>query len=246
MSSNAAKKLLLLALSAGATLALAETALRALYPTKTSLYELDERRLFRLVPNATRLFVHSPENGGAWVLTRINADGFRGPSLESAECKIRVAVYGDSCIMGEFSPEEETYAAQLELALAEQTGRPVQVVNAGVAAYGPGQSILRMEEEWPTLNPQLVVLALFAHNDFGDLLRNKLFLLDSEGRLQSNPGILDDRLLADFRHARWPILAKLAWLQFERLHALLRPGLRPEPIEHTPEAYKELWKRDYR
>ena len=53
----------------------------------------------------------------------------------------------------------------------------VQVVNAGVAAYGPDQACLALEADLAAgLDPDLVVLCVFAGNDWGDLLRNKLQL----------------------------------------------------------------------
>jgi hypothetical protein len=41
-----------------------------------------------------------------------------------------------------------------------------------------------MRKELPRFRPDLVVLAIFADNDAGDLIRNKLFRLDSDGRLK--------------------------------------------------------------
>ena len=79
---------------------------------------------------------------------------------------------------------EETFAGQLERRLTAATTSRVQLVNAGVDGYGPDQSYLRMRKEIPRFRPALVVLVVFADNDAGDLIRNKLIRLDSEGQLK--------------------------------------------------------------
>jgi hypothetical protein len=65
------------------------------------------------------------------------------------------------------------------------------VVNAGVTGYGPDQVALRMGRELAALRPALVVAALFAGNDWGDLVRNKLVRLDGRGGLRREPAALD-------------------------------------------------------
>lgn len=240
MSAALAKRgAMLLAAAAFGWLA-AEAVLRLFYPLRNTLYQLDERVLHRLIPGARKLFVHHPLNGGARIMVRVNSSGFRGDELRQDDKAARVVVYGDSCIMGEFSPLEETFAEQLEKALAGRSGQPVEVINAGVAAYGPDQEILRMEDELPRLHPRLVVLALFADNDLGDLLRNKLFRLGPDGTLQRNAFELAPALRAEFRRARRPLLVKMIGKQLDRI--LNRT---PAP-EQTPEAYLRDREAEYR
>src|SRR6185295_4536691 len=59
----------------------------------------------------------------------------------------------------------------------------VETVNAGVVGYGPDQACLRMEAELSRLRPDLVVVAVLAENDYGDLVRNRLFELGPRGEL---------------------------------------------------------------
>jgi hypothetical protein len=63
------------------------------------------------------------------------------------------------------------------------------------------------------LAPHLVVLVLCAHNDFGDLVRNKLFRLDASGQLVANRWSLHPDVAADFaakeRAARRPALLRV-------------------------------------
>jgi hypothetical protein len=123
-----------------------------------------------------------------------------------------VVVYGDSFIAAEGTPEPETFTAVLERELTERVGA-TEVLNAGVTGYGPDQILLRMEDELSALRPQLVVVGLFAGNDFGDLLRNKLFRLSEEGGALPNTPVLDEALRRDFT-------APLAWSSIQVVRAL--------------------------
>lgn len=175
---------LLVTVPAALMLGAAELALRALAgPRLYTAYVPDDRALFALRPGAVRDYTHHPANGGHTVRHRVNRDGFRGPELLPAGAAPRVVVYGDSFIHAEFSPLEESFPVRLGDRLSAALGRTVEVVNAGVAGYGPDQVLRRLERELDRLAPDLVVLGLFAGNDFGDLVRNRLYGLDAEGRL---------------------------------------------------------------
>ncbi len=88
----------------------------------------------------------------------------------------------------------------------------MEVVNAGVTGYGPDQECLKLEREMERLAPDLVVLVLCAHNDFGDLVRDKIFALDDRGDLVLNRYSLDESIVRDFadkeRASRRPALAR--------------------------------------
>jgi hypothetical protein len=177
---------LMVVLSVGFVLVTAEIAARVLFSARYKPpYRLDERTLYTLVPGAVREHELRPVNGGKRILYRINRDGFRGDELVE-QPRLRVAVYGDSFIQAEFSPLEETFAEQLEQHLARRLGDGVEVVNAGVAGFGPDQALRKMEAELDSLAPEILVMGVFAGNDFGDPIRNKLFRLDDEGELVEN------------------------------------------------------------
>jgi lysophospholipase L1-like esterase len=207
------QKGLTLLVSIAASLLLAELVVRAfLGPRFLGIYQRDARVLYRLIPGAQRVSVLPPINGGAVIRYRINSLGFRGDELLPAGQATRVLVYGDSFIQGDFARTEDTFAAQLQRRLAAAAGhKSLEVVNAGVAGYGPDQELRRMEDELPALRPSLVVVAIYAGNDFGDLLRDKLYRLSSEGSLEDNPSVfLDDALQADMRRSRSePVLRKV-------------------------------------
>lgn len=181
--------------------AAAEGGLRIVYSGRlTPIYQFHPRYYYRLVPGARKLYVHMPINGGKTVVMQVNSAGFRGPELR-AESPNRIVVYGDSYVNGEYSDAEKTFAARLERRLAEAGVKDVEAVNAGVNGYGPDQACLRMEEEVPRLRPKLVVLSL-SNNDFGDLLRNKLFKVGADGTVRRNNPRIGERLSRPFRDAR--------------------------------------------
>lgn len=164
------------------TLALAEIVLsRVLGPRYQTAYAFDPRYLFKLEPGVSRHYTHLPANGGNTVVYRINSDGFRGEELKEGNHP-RVMVYGDSFIHAEFSELQDTFPVRLN----ERLGDGIEVVNAGVAGYGPDQILRRMEDELPRIKADLVVVSLFSGNDFGDLLRNRLYRLSEDGALAEN------------------------------------------------------------
>ncbi len=161
-------------------------------------YDYSPRYLFRLRPNAWSATTLLAINGGQTVLHHVNSRGYRGDELLPAGQAKRVVVYGDSFIHAFYTPDEETFTEQLEREIARGLGKPVEVVNAGTSSYGPDQNLLRMQDELQALAPDLVILAVFAGNDFGDLIRNKMFELDAQGTLRSRPFVLTDELRVRF------------------------------------------------
>lgn len=142
--------------------------------------------LFELTPDQRATYVRLEVNGGQTIERRVNRSGYRGEELEEPKRDLRVVVYGDSFIEARFSSLENTFAERLESELHSALGRSVEAVNAGVRAYGPDQIAVRMAAEIPDLDPDLVVVTVFAGNDLGELVRNKLFLLSPEGSVVRN------------------------------------------------------------
>lgn len=183
---------LLLTLAGLVCLAILEAAAEFLLaPTHRPIYQPDGELIFKFVPGSRSAMVHSAANGGGRVLHRINSQGFRGAELKRPGEATRVVVYGDSFIHAFYTPDEETFVAQLEQALSRRLGAPVEAVNAGVSSYGPDQIALKMARELPQVRPDLVIVSVFAGNDYGDLMRNKMFRLGADGTLEANPWRLD-------------------------------------------------------
>ena len=140
-------------------------------------------------PNAQSSFQRTVTNGGPTIASRTNKWGFRGKDFERETDEIRVMVYGDSNIEARFSTYENTFAGRLEAELEARTGHSYQVINAGVAGFGPDQTLLKVADEIPVWNPDLVIVHIFADNDYGDILRNRLLYIDDETGKIVNRGI---------------------------------------------------------
>lgn len=184
-------------------LAIAEAGLRVLYPTYPAVYEPDPVLLYRLVPSSRKIFVREPANGGQRIPVMIDRDGFRGEELRPRSRATRVAVYGDSFIEAEFSTLDSTFAKRLEQDLGGGKDT-IEVVNAGVVGYGPDQELFAIRQGMERLEPDIVVLAVYAGNDMGDLLRHKMFRLAPDGSLLVNNYHLNPRIDRLLRKAASP------------------------------------------
>ena len=212
-------------ISVGLSLVVAECVSRAVVgPRFTTIYQRDDRVLFRYIPGTDRVWALPAIMGGTVIRFKINSRGFRGPELAPSGESTRVVVYGDSFIQAGFSRAEETFTEQLRGRLVRNMGTSVEVVNAGVGGYGPDQELRRMEDELPALKPNLVIVAIYAGNDFGDLLRDKLYRLSSDGSLQDNASwYFDDVLEHGFkRSVSEPTLRKI--LRAARFRLFGDPG----------------------
>jgi hypothetical protein len=114
----------------------------------------------------------------------INDLGYRGTHFDRGRIRLkkRVLFFGDSFVLGRNVAPGETIAASLGKSL----GSGYEVLNMGVLAYGPDQSLLALMDHGLDLKPDMVILGVFAANDFQDIQRNKLYSLDGGGRLIQN------------------------------------------------------------
>jgi hypothetical protein len=199
-------------------LAAIEVFLRVAGTVPPSMYDVDSTLLYRPIPGGRKIFTHKPVNGGGQIRVAINAEGYRGPLLRPAGSVRRVAVYGDSFIAGEFAADSVTFARMLERDLSSRTA--TEVVNAGVIGYGPDQAYLRMQGELPNLRPNVVVLAIFADNDLGDLVRDRLFRLRGDSTLETHQvalhPLLQRALSAQAHPSGWRRLHVVRWIERKR------------------------------
>lgn len=199
MRARAAALLSRLALTVTATALAAvagEAVLRRVTPDRPSFLAPDPDAIYRLRPGARARYHYPWMAPGTGVEVAINSRGFRGAEVPATKAGKRVVVYGDSFIEARATPIEDTFPARLEAALREERPGPVEVVNGGVSGYGPDQVVARLDADLEELRPDLLVLALFAGNDWGDVLRDQLFALDTAGRLRPGRPILDGALQA--------------------------------------------------
>jgi hypothetical protein len=158
---------------------LVEVGLTRWFPVAGQNYRLDPDLLHDALPGSRRLQLMPSGSDHRRVLVQINSSGLRGPEPDPGHRRPRVLLLGDSLVLAGNSPEEETLRAQLEGLF----GGRVEVLNAGRESYGPDQTLLWFQREGAALAPELVIMVLCAHNDLGDLMRNKLFELGSGGSL---------------------------------------------------------------
>lgn len=218
--------LLLLGFSLLFSFIVLEIILRHFLPVGAVIYQLDENCLHRLIPDSKKLYGRRKVEGGEKILFRVNHAGYRGDELVSPKTSPRIAFYGDSFIAAEFSREESSVPGQVERRLNElHTPRP-RAINAGVVGYGPDQVHVRLMDELEKLDPDLTVVSIFAGNDYGDLLRNKMYRLDEHGSLVRNDYVLGDTLEASFKSVSplvtWRLSRRLVELSLRRLRSRSR------------------------
>lgn len=230
-----AQNLGLLAVATILAAAGAEWLLRTWLPQAGFVYRLDSRSHYALAPGTRKLYRNSEPNGGRRVLFVVNRDGFRGDELRRGP-GFRVIVYGDSFVEADYTPLPETFGERLEVLLTSALGRRVEVVNAGVNGYGPDQALRRFEDEAGRLRPAAAVLVLYAGNDFGDVLRNRLYRLEG-GRLVEGGGFVADSLWWQFEDAqrRTPFHLLRGLRRLRNAHR--RGEASPSPVRQTHETY---------
>ncbi len=178
---------------------LIEVGLRVFAPIHSSIYQPDDRVLHKHVPHGGKVFIDHPDNTPDGIPVRINSLGFREREFYSKSEGKRMMVYGDSYIAAEYSPIESTFVRYLDRKLPDW-----EVLNAGVVGYGPDQILLRLEEDIPRFSPDVVIVSIYSGNDYGDLLRNKIFRAISEGLVIRNNYSLSPELESTLNLAAFP------------------------------------------
>lgn len=203
-------RMLAVVLSTGLVLAAAEVGVRALVgPRFATEHRYDPHTLYGPAPGTVIEHRRMAINGGDRIVYRINSQGFRGDELAQSPAA-RIVVYGDSFTHAYYSADENTFVQRLGREVAARLGVPVEAVNAGVAGYGPDQALVKMERELERLQPDLVLVAIFSGNDFGDLVRNKMFRIGASGELRENPfSLAPDVMRAMETHRSEAVLKKL-------------------------------------
>ena len=184
------------------------------------LYTEDRQLLWRLVPDiqvTTSNHHHAPGGARQSVRITINAQGYRGRSLDAGddEATFRVLCLGDSNFFGYPLDDQFVFPRALEQALiSRQAGSPVQVVNGGVPGYTVAQGRRWYAEK-------------FAGHRFDVIL---LSYLNNDAWLQPQT---DAQLFARHDSASYTV-AKL--LQHSQLAARMAGWLAPAV---PPEEYRE-------
>jgi hypothetical protein len=97
----------------------------------------------------------------------INAHGLRDrrQTYEKPPGTFRIVLLGDSFVEAVQVQQWEGVAERLEQALNQDASQPIEVVNAGVAAYGTAQEYLLLDKMGEQLQPDLVIVFFFVGND---------------------------------------------------------------------------------
>jgi hypothetical protein len=147
------------------------------------------------IPHSGGLF-HSPYHEFA-AEVRINARSLRDREIgyDNPTGALRVLSLADSFGEALQVNLDDTYPKRLERLLAASSGRPVEVINAGVGGWGTDQEAIFYVAEGFRYNPKVVLLAFFIRNDavnnYGplEIARNggsqqkEFFTLSSTGEL---------------------------------------------------------------
>jgi lysophospholipase L1-like esterase len=153
---------------------------------------------FWKVPDATTGWALQPNTSGRSynplyeydVSVAINSRGLRAYEFinyEKPEGVYRVIVLGDSFVEALQVELEESFPQQLGGQITAETGKQVEVLNAGVGGWGNDQQLLWLKEEGYKYSPDLIVLAVYPRNDF---------MNNSEALESANQG----RILKPFYH----------------------------------------------
>ena len=165
-------------------------------PAHALAYEFNKDYLVALKPNVVKEFrIRKGEPDFGKVVTwKTNSLGFRGPEIGEKK-GLRVIIYGDSNVQARFSDYQDTYPAVLQKLLRKKI-KYAEVINAGLIGAGPDQSFLRLKHDFNAVKPDLVILHIFADNDYGDIIKNRLFKLSDTGTLVRTglPATVDKKL----------------------------------------------------
>jgi len=232
-----AARLLLLGASAAIGLLLAELAVRLVRPqpvmlVSRGLYVPDPPRRYRLQPGFRGTVTNRVEFD-----TRISIDrqGLRGPEIgPKAPGTFRVLALGDSFTFGVGAREDETYPARLQ-AILRSRGVRAEVLNAGVPGFGVPDEVAWFQRWGWTLEPDVIVLAVFVANDLQDAAPGepKAVAVDGSLMMQGEKKSSVSRWL--YYHSHLYVLLKTS-----ALGGVVRRVLgAPEPLE-TRELREEL------
>lgn len=158
---------LLFVLASGLSLLLAEAAVRVVAPRSTSIAHQDR---YGLAMHYAGITAYLPEHDQT---VTINSAGMRDREhdLAKAPGTFRVLLLGDSFVEAVQVDFAASIPSLLESGLAARTGRPVEVVSAGVGGWGTDDQLRYLTEYGLAFEPDLVVVAMTLHNDVSDNLR---------------------------------------------------------------------------
>jgi len=151
------------------SVALGEVSLRLFYPQPLGVWHHDPAGLALHWPGRA---TYLPQFGQT---VSINSAGMRDRehAVEKSPGVFRILVLGDSFMEALQVPFERSFPSLLERALAQQTGKHVEVVNASVSGWGTDDELQYLETYGRAWKPDLILVAMTLHNDISDNLRER-------------------------------------------------------------------------
>jgi len=168
-----------------AVLAVAEIAVRTLYPQAMNVYEYDADFLFKFRPYSTIDYTSHEFSQ----VTTFNSRGFKDYEYDYAakpSGTFRALVLGDSFTVGLEVPLEKTFVKQLEHKLRVQfPEKKIEVLSVATNGWSTEQQLLFLTKEGLSYQPDLVILAYYVGNDQIDNAARGLFAYE-DGKLLVN------------------------------------------------------------
>ena len=195
---------------------ISELIISRLYPQNTykiaqtgvaSVFKKSQLLPFELKKNANSYHI-APTHEFANDLTT-NSLGYRGPEFtqKKDESTIRILMLGDSTTFGIGSNDGQTFPVILEELLRAESGRSIEVINAGFASgLSPDTYYLYLKEIGYKFAPDIVFVNLFLANDITDLFENDWVKVDDKGlplKITSKERQIDSRGRLVFRQKDW-------------------------------------------
>jgi hypothetical protein len=215
-------------LAAGAlslALGVSELAVRLLAPQPIGLSHQDRYGLALHYPGITRFL---PQYGHA---VSFNSVGMRDRehTFEKPAGTFRILLLGDSFMEALQVPADSMLATLMERDLSRETGRPVEVVNAGVSGWGTGDELRYLTRYGRAYHPDLVVVAMTLHNDISDNLRREWYT--------TRDGALVDRDPRPLPWLQFKVLGLKAFLATHvEIYQLLRRGRHRGDMQQAAQA----------
>ncbi len=200
----------------------------------TDIHRLSAEVGWELVPGASGY-------GALGEYYHINSSGLRGEehSLEKRPGVYRIAVLGDSFTFGMSVNLEDTYPKRLEKLLQQQKPS-VEVINFGVIGHNMWQHYEMLRRRVLAYHPDLVVLGLFAGDDF----YYSIPPYDASGRFAGEfpfpPFEEEPGLWAPMGHFAFWNLLRVVNLQFEYKYRYKRGYRYVQGIEERKKKYGPL------
>lgn len=172
--------------------------------------------LYRTAPESTHAFRLKPNldintrfaNMPVSILTSSRGLRISAASNIEGPKTTRIAFVGDSFTFGLWADSAEKSFPSLvgEILGADK----YSTYNLGVPGYGIEDSLAQLKHHWTSINPDLVVLAVFNGNDFLDtFLGMERYSVRADGLLELNKSLVETKIPVEFRS---PAFQLESWL----------------------------------